>query len=245
MGGTFPLWDLSLPFLWDTIFEYEAAMKDPRLKAIWDKSYAEYGLIKAFETPVAALDAIWSTKEISTIADFKGVKIRTAGVPPTLALQLLGASPLTMATAEILEAMQRGTVDAIQTNVGWGTSFGLSDVSTHLNYWSVQSIFPCAVIVNMDSFNALPDDLQKIFLDTSMAQQEANVYAGWYEELITKTMVKSTGVKIITPDKAEIDKARQLTKPVMDKWVEMTGPIGKDILAIVADYAGGAEIMLK
>ena len=54
----------------------------------------------------------------------------------------MGASPLTIATTEILEALQRGTVDAIQTSRGWGMGFGLPDVATHVSIWRVQSIFP-------------------------------------------------------------------------------------------------------
>jgi len=162
LSGTFPLWDLALPFFWDNIFQYEAALNDPRMIAIDKKTFGEKGLIKIADIGAEALDGIFANRPLATVADFKGIKIRTAGVIPTLALKLMGASPLTMATTEILEAMQRRTVDAIQTSRGWGMGFGLPDVSTHVSIWRVQSVFPGMLIVNKKAFDALPADLQKI-----------------------------------------------------------------------------------
>jgi hypothetical protein len=34
-------------------------------------------------------------------------------------------------------------------------------------------------------------------------------------------------------------------RPTIDKWLELAGPQGKQILDIAAQYAGGAKVMLK
>ncbi|NIM97984.1 MAG: hypothetical protein GTO24_07885 [candidate division Zixibacteria bacterium] len=245
LSGTFPLWDLALPFFWDNIYEYEAFVNDPRMMAIDKKSYGEKGLVKVADIGVEALDGIFAKKPLATLEDFKGVKIRTAGLIPTLALKLMGASTLTIPTTEILEALQRGTVDAIQTSRGWGLGFGLPDVVTHVSFWRVQSVFPGMLIVNKAKFDALPPDLQKILLDTGREMQGQTTFAAKVEEYEAEIGVKVSRLKAVQPDQAEVNKARELVRPVIDKWLERAGPYGKEVLSIAAEYAGGAKIMLK
>ncbi len=244
LAGTFPLWDLSLPFFWDDVFEYEAFLNDPRTMAIDKRTFGEQGLIKIAEIQSATTDGIFAKKPVKTLEDFKGLKVRTAGVIPTFALQLMGASPLTIATTEILEALQRGTVDAIQTSRGWGMGFGLPDVATHVSIWRVQSTFPGMLIVNQDKFAALPDDLKKVLMDTGREIQGQNTFGALIEELESDIGAKVSRMTQVQPEKAEVDKARELCKPVIQKWLEMTAPDGKAVLDIAAEYAGGAKIMM-
>ena len=171
VAGTFPQWDYALPFFWDNIFEYEAFLNDPRLIEIEKKTYGEKGLVKIADIAVEALDGIWAKKAVATVDDFKGFKVRTSGLITTLAMKLVGASPLTIPTAEIMEALQRGTVDAIQTSRGWALGFGLADVCTNVSFWRFQSVFGGMLVVNKAKFDALPADLKKIVLDTGKEMQ--------------------------------------------------------------------------
>jgi len=244
LAGTFPLWDLSLPFFWDSVFEYESFLNDPRMQAINEKTFGEHGLIKIAEIQSATTDGIFAKRPIKTLEDFKGLKVRTAGVIPTLALKLMGASPLTIPTTEILEALQRGTVDAIQTSRGWGMGFGLPDVATNVSIWRVQSIFPGMLIVNKKKFDALPDDLKKILIDTGREMQGQNTFGALVEELESEIGAKVSSMTQVQPEKSEIDKARVICRPVIKKWLELAGPDGQAVLDIAAEYAGGAKIML-
>lgn len=245
LAGTFPLWDVCLPFLWDSIYEYEAFVNDPRMVELEKKTYGEKGLVKIADITVEALDGIFAKRPLATVADFKGMKIRTAGLFPTLALQKMGAATLSIPTAEILEALQRGTVDAIQTSRGWGLGFGLPDVCTHISYWKAQSMFSGMLIVNKAKFDSLPADLQKIVLDTGKEMQGQTIYGAAVDHMQSDVGVKVSRLKVTQPDAAEINKARELTRPVIGMWLERAGPHGKQVLAIAADYAGGAKIMLK
>ncbi len=244
LSGTFPLWDLSLPFFWDNIFEYESFINDPRMVEIDKKTYGEKGLVKIADICIEALDGIFAGKPIRTLADFKGMKIRTGGYIPTVALKMMGAKPLTMGTTEILEALQRGTVDAIQTNRGWGMGFGLPDVTSHVSIWRVQSVFPGMLIVNKKKFDALPADLQKILIETGKEIQGQAIFGGKIEEYESEIGVKASSLEMVRPEKAEVAKARQLVKPVIQKWIDRAGPYGEEVMSIAAEYAGGAKIMM-
>jgi TRAP-type C4-dicarboxylate transport system substrate-binding protein len=245
VAGTFPQWDYALPFFWDSIFEYEAFLNDPRLIEIERKTYGEKGLVKIADIPVEALDGIWGKKPVAAVGDFKGFKIRTSGLVTTMAMQLLGASPLTIPTAEIMEALSRGTVDAIQTSRGWALGFGLADVCTNVSFWKFQSVFGGMLAVNKAKFDALPADLKKIVLDTGREMQGQTVFGAKVEEMEADVGLKVSKLKITQPSAAEINKARELVRPAIDKWLEIAGPHGKEILSIAADYAGGAKVLLK
>jgi len=245
VAGTFPQWDYALPFFWDNIFEYEAFLNDPRMVEIERKSYGDKGLVKLADIPSEALDGVWGKKAIATVEDFKGAKIRTSGLITTLSMKLLGASPLTIPTAEIMEALQRGTVDAIQTSRGWGLGFGLPDVCTNVSFWRFQSVFGGMLVVNKAKFDALPADLKKILLDTGREMQGQTMFGAKIEELEAEVGLKVSKMKVTQPTLPEINKARELSRPAIDKWLELAGPNGQQILNIAAEYAGGAKIMLK
>jgi TRAP-type C4-dicarboxylate transport system substrate-binding protein len=179
------------------------------------------------------------------VEDFKGFKVRTSGLITTLSMKLLGASPLTIPTAEIMEALSRGTVDAIQTSRGWALGFGLADVCTHVSFWRLQSVFGGMLVVNKAKFDALPADLKKIVLDTGREMQGQTIFGAKVEELEADVGLKVSRMKVTQPAPAEINKARELVRPAVDEWLKLTGPQGKQVLDIAAQYAGGAKIMLK
>jgi len=242
VSGTFPLWDFgSLPFFFDNNYEYEAALNDPRMIELMEKSYREVGLVKLAESPSSAQQGIFANQAYKTVDDFEGIKIRTSGMLQTFTLELFGSSPLTIATAELSEALQRGTVDAIATSLHFGLGVGMADVTDYVNIWPVSSTFGGAIVVNTKSFDALPADLQQILRDISREAQGQIIFATDVNLRGTMSGIKAAGLTIIVPDKAEIDKAITLTKPVVDKWLEVAGPYGPELLAIASEYASGAK----
>jgi len=242
VSGTFPLWDFgSLPFFFDNNYEYEAALNDPRMVELTEKSYREVGLVKLLESPSTAQSGIFANQAINTVDEFKGIKIRTSGVLQTYTLELFGSSPLTIAAAELAEALQRGTVDAIATSLGYGLGVGLADVTDHVSLWPVSSSFGGAVVVNAEKFDALPADLQQILREVSTEVQGQVIYGTDVDLRRAISGIKATGLTVIVPDKAEIDKAITITKPVVDKWLEIAGPYGSELLAIASEYASGAR----
>jgi len=252
VGGTFPQLDVgSLPFYWGSgtlgVVEFNDALNDPRFRGLVDEMYDELGLVPVVHQPYPALETIFANRALPTVEDFAGLKLRTAGILPTLALSLMGAAPLTMGVTEIHEAMARGTVDGIQTGGFWGVAFGLCDIAKYCSVWPVQSQFYCAVMANKDSFDALPADLQEIVQDVNREMQGQAAYAiGIAEQNCLYIAIDMIGkTEVIRPEEAELNKVREICKPTIDKWLELAGPHGPEILAITSEYASGAEIMLK
>lgn len=112
-----------------------------------------------------------TTKPLRTVADLKGLKIRTAGDDGVL-LTRMGASVVSMPPGDIYEAMQRGVIDAFQLNAP------SVDVSTAMyevcDYTYVsparQPTDYFSTMLNKDSWNDLPDDLKAI-VEACLRQQ--------------------------------------------------------------------------
>jgi TRAP-type C4-dicarboxylate transport system substrate-binding protein len=244
VGGTFPLWDFgALPFFFrNWPWEYERAINDPRLIRILEESYREVGLIRLNSLISGPVDAVFSHKPIRTVDDFKGVKIRVIGLLPTMTAKLLGASPLVMPLGEVPDAMRLGMVDAVSAGVTFGLgTLGMADVSTYMSYWGIQPVYGGALIVNQQSWDALPADLQQILREVAREYQDQHFLASYMHHTTSMIDVLHTGLIVITPHEAEIERAVALTTPVIDKWLEIAGPHGPEVLAIISEYATGAR----
>jgi TRAP-type mannitol/chloroaromatic compound transport system substrate-binding protein len=104
-----------------------------------------------------------TTRPLRTVADIKGLKIRTAGDDGTVFTQM-GASVVMVPAGEIYEAMKRGTIDAFQYMSPAGdASIGFHEVVKYVYLSPVRQ--PCStsfVVANKTRWAELPADLQAI-----------------------------------------------------------------------------------
>jgi len=237
VSGTFPLWDYgSLPFFFDNLYDYERAQKDPRLIALLEKSYSDIGLVQLADLASDGTPVVWSNEPMGTVASFKGMKVRGAGLLATYGLELLGASPLTIPGAEIAESLRRGTIDAVLTDRVWALTIGMADVSSYLNMWDFIVPFSAPVVINKEKFESLPADLQQILRDASKDLERQTTFATVFGAQLATMCIELIGLEIVYPDKAELAKARELTKPAVDKYIKVAGADGAALINIISDY---------
>jgi TRAP-type mannitol/chloroaromatic compound transport system substrate-binding protein len=125
-------------------------------------SYREWGLY--YVSPVLEGHlALFSVKPIRTLDDFEGMKIRTIGTFAEVA-ELLGASTTYVPSGEIYLSLQTGVFDAASWGgVVTGAGLGLHEVTDYvLDPFMNDAHMACSNVVNLDSWNALPDDLKAI-----------------------------------------------------------------------------------
>lgn len=102
----------------------------------------------------------WFNKEINTLDDFKGLKIRMPGIGGEV-LKRVGATPVTIPGSEIFTSMQSGVIEAADWVGPWNDlAFGLYKVAKYYyGGWNE----PCAgseILVNGDVWNSLPEHLR-------------------------------------------------------------------------------------
>jgi len=112
-------------------------------------------------------------RPIHTVADLKGLKIRTTPNPAHVkAFQMLGAIPTPMAFTEVYMALETGTVDGQENPLNIIRSNKFQEVQKFLSFTD-HAYTVSIVSMNLRKFKALTPEQQKILLD---AAHEAAVY---------------------------------------------------------------------
>ena len=156
------------------------------------------------------------------VSDFKGKRLRALGGMGRAA-KAIGAVPTTMPASETYTALSRGTVDAIGFPFTYTFSaYKLDEVSDWYTTNMVLGTVNCPVVFNVNSWNKLPKQYQKLLNDlkgeASNAQKQA--YTKKDKENLKKWAAnpKLTAVKI---DEAEMAEFRRIGgQPLWNDWVK-------------------------
>jgi TRAP-type C4-dicarboxylate transport system substrate-binding protein len=100
-------------------------------------------------------------KPITSLADIQGKKIRAFGPYLQLA-EKLGASPITMSIGEVYSALATGTVDGAFLATSWSGPNKIYEIAPYLMWPVIDMGGTHHFQVNLDKWNALPEDLQTI-----------------------------------------------------------------------------------
>ena len=179
------------------------------------------------------------------VSDFKGKRLRALGGMGRAA-KAIGAVPTTMPASETYTALSRGTVDAIGFPFTYTFSaYKLDEVSDWYTTNMVLGTVNCPVVFNVNSWNKLPKQYQKLLNDlkaeASNAQKQA--YTKKDKENLKKWAAnpKLTAVKI---DEAEMAEFRRIGgQPLWNDWVkENAGDIpAQELLDLVLKTAKEAS----
>lgn len=123
-----------------------------------------------------------TNKPIRTLDDFKGLTLRTPATQTMWVLEQLGAKPVKLPGGEIYMALKLGTIDGAEfsnPSADWGMKF-----YEMTKYWNAPAWFQpsslLGVMINMDAWNALPDDLKAIVEAAGKASVTySQAYARW------------------------------------------------------------------
>ena len=123
----------SVPFGF-TATEMNAWLYFGGAQKLWDELAAGFG-VKALPCGNTGVQmGGWFRKEVKTLEDLKGLKMRIPGLGGDV-LNKLGATALTLAGAEIMPALQSGTIDATEWVGPWNDlAFGFYKVTKHYYY---------------------------------------------------------------------------------------------------------------
>jgi TRAP-type C4-dicarboxylate transport system substrate-binding protein len=152
-------WETGLPYTTLAREEEIDLMYNHGLINLLREAYAEHNMYYLVPSPTGPR-GFMSNRPIRTVADYKGLKARCTG-PEADLLKELGGSPVFITGAEVYTALQLKTVDAASwTMMAW----------SHMNFREAAKYYclprtanmVVALVVNMDAWKTLPDDLKKI-----------------------------------------------------------------------------------
>ncbi|WP_417728506.1 TRAP transporter substrate-binding protein [Roseovarius sp.] len=141
--------------------EYSAWLLFGGGQEIWDKLYAPHGVKPIPCAVVAPESGGWFRKEITSLDELKGLKMRFGGAGAKV-LDRVGVSTQLLAGGDIFPSLERGTIDATEfSQPAVDLSVGFHQVAKHYYFpgWHQQATF-LEVLVNLEKWNALSETRQ-------------------------------------------------------------------------------------
>ena len=137
---------------------------------LWRELYSRYNLVPFPGGNTGVQMAGWFNKEINSLADVKGLKMRIPGLGGEV-FEKLGGSAINLPGGEIYTSMQTGVIDATEWVGPYNDlAFGLHQVAKYYYYPGWQEPGPnLEFIVNAEAWNQLPEDLQAIVENAALA----------------------------------------------------------------------------
>lgn len=173
--------------------------------------------------------ALASKKDMMTLNDWKNVKIRAGGTGAIL-VKAWGGVPVSIATANIYEAISRGTVDgAFGFPPGTMVAFGLHEVSKYFIDTGTGALGMLSLVMNQDAYDKLPPAVRKIFDEEAAAlgQIYPEVRMNGMRRMIPKAI--AAGCEIVSMPNTEQAKMVEVGKGQMhEKWVKSLSEKGYD-----------------
>jgi TRAP-type mannitol/chloroaromatic compound transport system substrate-binding protein len=140
---------------------------------LWREAYAPFGLFGLPCGNSGAQMGGWFNKEINSVADLKGLKMRIPGLGGEV-FERAGVTTVSLAGGEIFTALQTGAIDAAEWIGPYNDlAFGLYKAAKYYYYpgWHEPgSTLEC--LVNQKAFDALPADLQAIVQTAAQATND-------------------------------------------------------------------------
>ena len=141
-------------------FYYGGGMK------LWEEVYDQFGLVPAAAGNTGVQMGGWFNKEINSLKDLQGLKMRIPGLGGEV-LKRAGGTPVSLPGGEIYTSLQSGTIDATEFVGPYNDrAFGLYKVAKYYYYpgWHEPGT-TLEAIINKKALHALPKDLQLVVLN--------------------------------------------------------------------------------
>ena len=216
----------SVPFLATSYGDASKLWKASR-KAIEDR-FAKQGMMVLYSVPWPP-QGIYSSKPINSVADLKGLKMRTYNPYTSRIAELAGAQPVTIQAAELAQAFATGAVNANITSGATGYDTKAWEVVK--NYYDTQAWIPKNVVfVNKAAFDAL-DKASQAAVMKAAADAEARGWktseekAKWYLEQLAKN-----GMNVAPPSGQLTSDFKKIGDTMTAEWLQNAGADGKAVV---------------
>jgi TRAP-type C4-dicarboxylate transport system substrate-binding protein len=194
----------------------------------------EFAKVKVLTMFTTAPTNIMSKVPVRTLDDLKGLDLRASGGAAAI-LEAWGANPVGMPMPATVEALQKGVVKGLYSSLEVMKDFKFAETCKYVTITDTV-IYPFAVVMNMDKWNSLPKDVQKVMDDLSVEQAK---WTGDYMDNHVKTAIEwskeTQKVEIIELTKEEKANWDRKLEFLTTKWIADTSAKGLPAQAIVED----------
>ena len=188
---------------------------------LWEEAYEPFNLVPLAGGNTGVQMAGWFNKEINSIEDIKGIKMRIPGLAGEVFTRL-GAETVQLAGNEIFLSLQQGVIDAAEWVGPYNDlTFGFHQVAKYYYYpgWHEPGS-TLEIIVNKDALESLPDDLRAMIKYASRAvnQEMLDEYTARNNNALIE-LVEKHGVSLRKLPNDVLRELKKVSDEVMKEFV--------------------------
>ena len=188
---------------------------------LWKKVYAKFNVIPYLGGNTGVQMGGWFNKEINSIKDFKGLKMRMPGIGGKV-IAKAGAAAVYVPSAEAFTSLQKGVVDAAEI-VGPLRDYkqGLHKIAKYYYHPGWQETgTELEFFINKDVHDALPKHLQAI-LEAAADRVQLWLLAEFDNQnaIFLEKIRKESNVQIRKFNKETLNALRKYTKEVIEELI--------------------------
>ena len=201
--------ELGSKIIWEF---YEAALKE---------DYSDYKVLALHSDGGMQLHTV--DKNIATLPDFKGIKLRASTRMTSRLLDALGATPVSMPPAQMTESLSKGVINGAL--VGWEVipALKLDEITRfHSEPEAGQPIFSTTLLsflMNKKRYEQLPDDLRAVIDRNSGLSLSTTFGAAWDKEAArARQLAVDKGATVSRLEDAAYREMREAGGKVTREW---------------------------
>ena len=240
--GSYPIIGVQILPVWGDIgISYDSLKIGTPLAELQNQ---EMGKNNLFQLASAGMvpEFLWTSKKlVRKPSDIKGLKIRVAGKVEAKVIQALGGSPVTMPSAELSQALQRGVVDGALMNPWTATARGIDEFCNYMMIYPL-TCQTTPIYLLKDKWESLPQNVRDLLMNVAIewetkyiARDNGVIHMGQLEKDIIPFYEKR-GMQAIRLTEKEGQAFKAATKPVVEWWLKKTGDVGKKALTYTNYY---------
>ena len=211
-------------------------------KELWREIYEPFNLYPTRGGNSGTQMFGWFNKEINSLEDIKGLKMRIPGLGGEV-FSRAGGLPVTMQVSDVFTAMQTGALDATEFVGPYNDlSAGYHTVASYYYYpgWHEPGS-TIELVFNKEKLDALPSDLRAIVLNAAevMNQKLYDEYTALNNKAL-QTLIDEHGVQLRELPKDVLAEFRRLSADVVAELAD-TDDTTRRIYESYSSFQGGEE----
>lgn len=201
--------------------QFEQELAAANLKAVGYRPLENYGLL--------------CTKPVKSLDDLKGLRIRSYGFAYPALFEALGASPVSINTAETYDALARNIVDCTPIGPALARGWKYDEIAKYYIEFPLGASFGHLIAMNLDSYNRMDDETRKVV--DGLNHDYAVTYSAMLDEdnQATREEWKSMGVEVLPFDQDALKEVIKSPKvqAVREQWIARANSLGVPAAEIV------------
>lgn len=188
---------------------------------LWEEAYAPHGVKPLLGGNSGMQMGGWFNKEINSVNDLKGLKIRMPGLGGEV-IGSIGATPVIVPGSEVFTALQTGMIDATD----WVSPY--NDLASGIHKAAKYYYYPSwaepqaaiELLVNKEAWDALPDDLHAILEEAARGSVQLMLDEYVYHNAKALQELQKQGVLLKKFPDEVIAALREQSEAVMDQFAQ-------------------------